>query len=160
MVNKQFYYIGIIGQPRNNHSLITHKILYYWLLKKGYEVIIEIDVSKKLKFKIKTVGTLTEIGKLCDLAIIVGGDGNMLHAARVLSSYNIKIIGINRGKLGFLTDLEPDTALKTLEKVLNGKYFLEKRFFLKIQLSEKFDKKKKVLVLLMKSFYIQIRYLR
>ena len=53
MVNKQFYYIGIIGQPRNNHSLITHKILYYWLLKKGYEVIIEIDVSKKLKFKIQ-----------------------------------------------------------------------------------------------------------
>jgi len=143
VIDKQFCCIGILGSPRKNQSLITHKILYYWLTKQGYDVLVETDISKKLDFKAKKVGTLNEIGKTCDLAIVIGGDGNMLNAARILSMYNIKIIGINRGKLGFLTDLDPETALQTLAQVLEGQYIIENRFFLKIQLSKKFDNKKK-----------------
>lgn len=73
-------------------------------------------------------GTLAEIGQLADLAVVVGGDGNMLGAARTLARYDIKVIGINRGNLGFLTDLDPDNAQQQLADVLEGHYISEKRF--------------------------------
>ena len=52
-------------------------------------------------------GSLTDIGEQADLAIVVGGDGYMLGAARVLACFDIGVIGVNRGNLGFLTDLCP-----------------------------------------------------
>lgn len=56
---------------------------------------------------------------------MVGGDGNMLGAARTLARYDINVIGINRGNLGFLTDLDPDNALQQLADVLEGHYIAE-----------------------------------
>ncbi|WP_343192733.1 NAD(+) kinase [Buchnera aphidicola (Taiwanaphis decaspermi)] len=132
-MNEYFNYIGIVGYPRYQNSFITHKILYNWLISKGYKVIMEKKISKELNLNKPRIATLKEIGKYCDLVIVVGGDGNMLNTARILSSYDIKIIGINRGKLGFLTDLNPDNALKQLSNVLNGDYILENRFLLDIK---------------------------
>ena len=65
-----------------------------------------------------------------DYLVVVGGDGNMLGAARVLARYDIKVIGVNRGNLGFLTDLDPDNALQQLADVLEGEYIDEQRFLL------------------------------
>lgn len=73
-------------------------------------------------------GTLAEIGQQADLAVVVGGDGNMLGAARTLARYDINVIGINRGNLGFLTDLDPDNALQQLSDVLEGRYISENVF--------------------------------
>ncbi|CAL4042665.1 NAD(+) kinase [Buchnera aphidicola] len=130
-------YIGLVGLPRNSQALETHKILYDWLVKNGYEVMIEYKIAEKLlSIKKPTTGTVSQIGQYCDLAIVVGGDGNLLCAGYVLSSYNIKIIGINRGNLGFLTDLNPDTALTQLSDVLSGKYVVENRFLLEIQICQ------------------------
>jgi NAD kinase len=64
------------------------------------------------------------------LAIVVGGDGNMLGAARVLSRFDVAVIGVNRGNLGFLTDLSPQDYLLPLEQVLSGHYKSEHRFLL------------------------------
>ncbi len=75
-------------------------------------------------------GTLAEIGQQADLAVVVGGDGNMLGAARTTARYDINVIGINRGNLGFLTDLDPDNALQQLADVLEGHYIAEKNVFL------------------------------
>lgn len=130
-----FNYIGLIGCPRYSHGWITHKSIYLWLIKNGYKVIIESQVSQFLSLSQNSnIGTLSKIGECCDLAIVIGGDGNLLSAAYVLSGFDIKIIGINRGNLGFLTDLNPDTALQQLEKVLSGKYILDYRFLLEIQI--------------------------
>ena len=107
------------------------------MIKNGYEVFIEASIAKELKLDDAKIATLIEIGQFCDLAIIIGGDGNLLCAARILSFYDTKIIGINRGNLGFLTDLNPDTSLKKLSEVLSGKYFLENRFLLDIQICQK-----------------------
>ncbi|NHW59737.1 NAD(+) kinase, partial [Escherichia coli] len=86
------------------------------------DVIIDTQVAQELKLENAQTGDLTQVGKVADLVIVVGGDGNMLGAARVLSRYNIKVIGVNRGNLGFLTDLDPDNALQQLTNVLAGHY--------------------------------------
>lgn len=133
-MKQYFSSIGIVGRPRYSNALITHEILYKWLIKKGYKVFIEYNISKKLKLKNPKTATLIEIGQFCDLAIVIGGDGNLLCAARILSYFNIKIIGINRGSLGFLTDLKPDKQFKKLLEVLSGEYFIENRFLLDVEI--------------------------
>lgn len=127
---KHFKCIGIVGHPRHPEAISTHEMLYHWLLAQGYDVIIDTQVAQELKLENAQTGNLTQVGKVADLVIVVGGDGNMLGAARVLSRYNIKVIGVNRGNLGFLTDLDPDNALQQLTNVLAGHYHEEKRFLL------------------------------
>ncbi|MCV2531451.1 MAG: NAD(+)/NADH kinase, partial [Candidatus Lightella neohaematopini] len=75
-------------------------------------------------------GDVNYIGKQADLAIVIGGDGNMLGAIRTLAYYRIKIIGINCGNLGFLTDINYRLLLKQLSEILSGNYIVEKRFLL------------------------------
>ncbi len=89
-----------------------------------------------MQLKSVRTGTLAEIGQQADLAVVVGGDGNMLGAARTLARYDIKVIGINRGNLGFLTDLDPDNAQQQLADVLEGHYISEKRFLLEAQVCQ------------------------
>ncbi|GBU13768.1 NAD kinase [Enterobacterales bacterium] len=129
-MNKKFECIGIVGHPRHPSALATHEMLYHWLVSKGYEVVVERQVAQDLKLEGAQTGSLADIGKKADLAVVVGGDGNMLGAARVLARYDIKVIGINRGNLGFLTDLDPDNALQQLDDVLKGEYLSEQRFLL------------------------------
>lgn len=136
-MKQYFNCIGIVGRPRHSNALTTHEILYKWLIKRGYKVFIEYNISKKLKLNNPKTATLIEIGQLCDLAIVIGGDGNLLCAARILSYFNIKIIGINRGNLGFLTDLNPDNRFKKLSEVLSGNYFVENRFLLDVKIYKK-----------------------
>ena len=124
-MNNHFKCIGIVGHPRHPTALTTHEMLYRWLCTKGYEVIVEQQIAHELQLKNVKTGTLAEIGQLADLAVVVGGDGNMLGAARTLARYDIKVIGINRGNLGFLTDLDPDNAQQQLADVLEGHYTLE-----------------------------------
>ena len=70
------------------------------------------------------------LGQQCDLVIVVGGDGSMLSAARVMATYGVAVIGINRGKLGFLTDIAPDQVETSLEAVLAGRFETSNRFML------------------------------
>ncbi len=132
-MNKKFNCIGLVGHPRHPAALATHEILYNWLHEKGYPVVVERQIARELGMEHVQTGSLAEIGQLADLAVVVGGDGNMLGAARVLARYDIKVIGVNRGNLGFLTDLDPDNALQQLSDVLNGEYFVEERFILEAQ---------------------------
>ncbi|MFB6434877.1 MAG: NAD(+) kinase [Candidatus Malihini olakiniferum] len=129
-MTKQFNCIGIVGHPRHPTALATHEMLYHWLHGKGYKVMLEQHIAHELNLTDAITGSLSEIGIQADLAVVVGGDGNMLGAARVLSRYDIEVIGINRGNLGFLTDLDPDQAQQQLTEVLEGHFLSERRFML------------------------------
>lgn len=71
-----------------------------------------------------------DMGKKNDLIIVVGGDGSLLSAARMAIKVDTPVIGINRGRLGFLTDILPNEIEKQLSAVLCGSYEEEKRFLL------------------------------
>ena len=75
------------------------------------------------------------VGETIDLAVVVGGDGTMLHVARSLASYALPMIGINLGRLGFLTDLSAARMYEDLDELLRGEFTVEERIMLQIQIS-------------------------
>ena len=74
--------------------------------------------------------SIDNIGKQCDLAIVIGGDGTLLHAARELAPYETPILGVNMGRLGFLVDVSPAEIKPRLEEYLLGEAITEERFLL------------------------------
>lgn len=134
MIASIFHTIGIIGHSCYPKAINTYYILYHWLCKQSIKVIIEQHTAHLLNKSNVMIGNLNDIGNRADLAIIIGGDGNMLRAANVLAKYNIKIIGINLGTLGFLTDLNPNSALIELSNILSGHFVNEKRLLLDVNL--------------------------
>ncbi len=65
-----------------------------------------------------------------DLLIAIGGDGTMLYAARLAREHNTPILGINRGRLGFLADITPDDMIASVDYVLAGEYSTDTRLLL------------------------------
>ncbi|WP_162046947.1 NAD(+) kinase [Vibrio taketomensis] len=134
-MKKPFEVIAIIGKPRDQQAIQTHKELYDWLIDEGYSVYIDDRLSDILTdIPNEHFASLIQLGKAADLAIVVGGDGNMLGAARVLSRFDISVIGVNRGNLGFLTDLDPDDFTTSLKAVLDGEFIEEERFLLEAEI--------------------------
>ena len=76
---------------------------------------------------------MTKLSVDCDLAIAIGGDGTMLRAARLLSEHDIPLLGINRGRLGFLTDIPAENVESHITAILDGKYFEGRRFQLQCE---------------------------
>ena len=70
---------------------------------------------------------------LCDLLIVVGGDGSLLGVARDLAASQVPVIGVNRGGLGFLADISPDQIGTKISAVLDGEYIVDDRFMLEAQ---------------------------
>ncbi|MDC0610474.1 NAD(+) kinase [Vibrio sp.] len=133
-MKKSFDVIAIIGKPRDQKAIQTHVDLYQWLSEQGYTILIDDRLSSILTdIPKESFSSIVDVGGKADLAIVVGGDGNMLGAARVLSRFDIKVIGVNRGNLGFLTDLNPEDFKEALSKVLAGNYIEEQRFLLEAE---------------------------
>ncbi|MEE9334641.1 MAG: NAD(+)/NADH kinase [Granulosicoccaceae bacterium] len=82
----------------------------------------------------QTVVSSEEVGTHCDLAIVIGGDGTLLHAARELVNYGVPIVGVNRGRLGFLVDVPPNQGLEKLDAILQGQYISEERIMLETRI--------------------------
>jgi NAD+ kinase len=75
-----------------------------------------------------------ELGGRIDLMVAIGGDGNLLRAMRCVAGHSVPLIGINRGRLGFLTDVKPDQMLAALDAVLDGDYLAENRLLLEARI--------------------------
>ncbi|MET0104748.1 MAG: NAD(+) kinase [Sedimenticola sp.] len=125
-----FQTIGIIGK---HGDLTPHETLlgaHDFLVRRGHHVLLETTTAERLEGRVLETASLSEIGSSCDLAIVIGGDGTLLHTARSLADYDVPLVGINLGRLGFLADISPDGMQETLEQVLQGKYDEEQRFLL------------------------------
>lgn len=128
-----FKTIGLIGKTQHAPALSTLIECYDFLVEKGLTVIVDQRIAHELEAKDLIVDDVIGIGKRCDLAVVIGGDGYMLGAARILARYDIAVIGVNRGNLGFLTDLSPDNFKSPLLDVINGNYQKESRFLIEVE---------------------------
>ncbi|MEJ2692481.1 MAG: NAD(+) kinase [Candidatus Thiodiazotropha sp.] len=133
-MSRSFKKIGLIGKHGDPNVKETLHRLYDFLTDRGCEVILEQTTG--LLMEGASLPSLPEIDlpSECDLVIVVGGDGTLLHAARVLASQNTPLLGINLGRLGFLVDISPDEMLPHLDNILNGRYEQEHRFLLEVNI--------------------------
>lgn len=125
-----FKKIGLIGRQRSAGTVDTLLTLKKFLQKRQLHLVIEEETAQTLPPD--TIPTIAreQLGKQSDLVIVVGGDGSMLSAALTVVNDNVPVLGINRGRLGFLTDIHPREVEQKIAEVLDGKYREEKRFLL------------------------------
>ncbi|QWF72309.1 NAD(+) kinase [Methylomonas paludis] len=116
--------IGKIGDPGIG-GILTE--LYRYLLDHGYQVIVDADSATLLNDTEVRSLALSEIAAHCDLLIAMGGDGTFLTAARAVADFETPLLGVNLGRLGFLTDISPEQLTKRLEQILAGQYISEER---------------------------------
>lgn len=129
-----FKTVGILGTVKHKKVSETLTALLHYLANFELTVLIERETAEHLPHPPLTICERKEIGARCDLLIVVGGDGSLLHAAQTALAHQIPIVGINRGRLGFLTDIHPQ-HLSALSAILNGDFYLEKRFLLNARIS-------------------------
>jgi NAD+ kinase len=125
-----FKKIGLAGRSRQRGVADVLRQLLELLQARGLEVVLEDTLGAVLTDDNPPLATLEEIGQQADLVIVVGGDGSLLAAARTLSKFSTPVLGVNRGRLGFLTDITPDDIAQQIPDVLEGKFQQESRFLL------------------------------
>ncbi|MBA2484004.1 MAG: NAD kinase [Nitrosomonas sp.] len=129
-MTSSFKKIALIGKYKNTEIATPLLNLAEYLVRRNFEVVLdELSISQVSIDKYQVL-TLEEIGQQADLAVVIGGDGTMLNIARRLVPFDVPLIGVNQGRLGFLTDLSIDTMLETFGAILEGKYVTERRMLL------------------------------
>jgi NAD+ kinase len=125
-----FQRIGIIGKYGDPGIASTLTELYRFLLSRGHGVVVD-DQNAGLIAETDVKGfAIDRLPAYCDLLIAVGGDGTFLSAARAASDSEVPLLGVNLGRLGFLTDISPDQLPSRLEQILAGHYKTEQRHLL------------------------------
>nr|WP_144424801.1 NAD(+) kinase [Acinetobacter equi] len=135
--HKNFRNIGLIGRPGKSSVVETLNLIHDHILSIGLHPIFDSETAELVPYKNTQTVSRSLLGEVVDLVIVVGGDGSLLHAARALVKYNTPVIGINRGRLGFLTDIKPTEVLFKLDQVLQGQFQLDRRFLLEMEIRSK-----------------------
>ncbi len=130
-----FKTIGLIGKYSDPDVGGAIRVLAGHLESRGRAVMIDADTARLIAGPGLERGDLAEIGRRCDLAIVVGGDGTLLHAARALADFEVPLVGVNLGHLGFLTDIPPARMNETITRILDGDCVVEERALLTASVS-------------------------
>ncbi|MEZ5572462.1 MAG: NAD(+) kinase [Halioglobus sp.] len=125
-----FRNIGLAGRSRQRGLTTVLRELLALLQARGLNVLLEENLGDVLPDSGASLASLDAIGETADLVIVVGGDGSLLGAARTLAKYHTPVVGVNRGRLGFLTDISPDEIAVQVAAVLDGNFVAENRFLL------------------------------
>jgi NAD+ kinase len=125
-----FNKIGLVGRSQQEGVDAVLQDLLVLLADRGLEVMLEDRLGELVPQHGQRLATRDEIGQQADLVIVAGGDGSLLSAARTLAKYDTPVLGVNRGRLGFLTDITPDEIARQVPAVLDGHFTRESRFLL------------------------------
>ena len=130
-VRPSFGRVALIGKLRSAEIAESLRELRAMLEQRGCEVLIERETASDLGLR----GVdYVAIGAEAKLAIVVGGDGTMLAAARNLVRYHVPLVGVNQGRVGFMTDIGHDDMRSGIGAILDGKYTLEERALLEAEI--------------------------
>jgi NAD+ kinase len=105
------------------------------LRKRGIGVFASVEADGNDAFREATRVPERDLVPAVDLVVAVGGDGTLLHAARHVAGRDVPLLGVNRGRLGFLTDISPEHMLQAIDAILAGDYLAEHRSMLAAQLA-------------------------
>lgn len=130
VMSTSFKTIALIGKHKNPDIAAPLLQLGRYLEARNLGVVLDQLTATHIAGHHFPVLTMDEIGVRADLAIVIGGDGTMLHIARKLALFDIPLVGINQGRLGFLTDLSVCTMLQSIDAILDGQYVTERRMLL------------------------------
>lgn len=125
-----FHTIALVGKyksPEISESLVA---LAAFLRGHNIEVLIEEGTAAAMEPHHYTAASYADIGQRADLAVILGGDGTLLNAARCLAEFDVPLVGINQGRLGFMTDISRESMIDSITALLAGKFSHEQRFLL------------------------------
>ena len=121
--------VGIISKPRKEDLCSIVPALTDWLKRRSLEVLYDEETASCVSADSPAVSR-TELGSRADLAVVLGGDGTLLAAARALGDHNIPVLAINLGGLGFLTSFPREELYPALELALAGNYRISERILL------------------------------
>ena len=132
-----FKTIAVITNNSTAEIIYTLQAVIEHLQERDREVVLD-EFSTGLVPNLKLPqGNAEYFGMNCDLAIAIGGDGTMLRAAHLLADYNVPLLGINRGRLGFLADIPANAVIRRLDEILRGNYIEDERFQLHCEIESK-----------------------
>jgi NAD+ kinase len=118
--------IGVVARPGHERALSLAEELIVWCRTRGYDTLIDEQTVKALRVGGDGVGP-EEIVRRADPIVTLGGDGTLIGIARYVIGRSPKLVGVNFGHLGFLTEVAPEHLFTVLEEVLNGSALYEER---------------------------------
>ena len=130
-----FKTIALIGRYNSPDVAAALATMGDYLRKKGREVLVEKETAASSRVGGFPVADYDEIGAKANLAVVQGGDGSMLNAARHLALHRVPLVGVNQGRLGFMTDIASSDMLEAMGQILSGRYALEERTMLVAEVS-------------------------
>jgi NAD+ kinase len=131
MADSKIKKVAILVKPQDPEALKTGRETSEWLMAHGVEVIGDPLVLSKIADN-EMPSAVEAVGG-ADLIIVLGGDGTMISAARLIGDRDIPVIGINYGGLGYLTEFRIEEMHQALETVLDGEFVAEERAMLDVE---------------------------
>jgi NAD+ kinase len=129
-MKSQFRHVALIGKYHAQGSRSALEDIAHFLGTQGCDVAIEQDTASNTGLTQFPTLDAGGIGAQCDLALVVGGDGTMLGIGRLLAQFGIPLVGINQGRLGFITDIAFEDYQNTLTPMLRGEYEEDRRWMM------------------------------
>ena len=132
-MKSQFRHVALVGKYHAHGSRIALESIAQFLNAQGCDIAIEKDTASNTGLTQYPILDVEGIGAQCDLALVVGGDGTMLGIGRVLAKFGVPLIGINQGRLGFITDIAFDDYQSVLSPMLSGDFEEDRRWMMQAQ---------------------------
>lgn len=127
---ERFRHVAIVGKHQAPGIRPVLEEIAQFLCSQGLDVSLEADTALNTGLTDYEALSNDELGRQCDLAVVIGGDGTMLGFARDMARHGIPLVGINQGRLGFITDIPIERWRESLAPVLAGDYEVEPRAML------------------------------
>ncbi|MDE2091768.1 MAG: NAD(+) kinase [Gammaproteobacteria bacterium] len=134
-MTKSFSTIAVLGRTSDPEIAKALQSLLAYLDSQGVRTLVDATLAPTFEGKVKArFADYAQISAQADLAIAIGGDGTLLNAVHIFTTHPIPLVGINLGRVGFLTDISPETMENEISAILKGNSHAEQRLLLESEI--------------------------